>query len=308
MTRAEINEEKQKEIFKEQNKATAKKIIVHLIKIILILTVIGIGFFSYTTYISTIKITIREYRIIDEKIPNHFNGLKIIQFSDLDYGSTIFEENIKKIKKMINERKPDIIIFTGDLVDNKYNISQKEKENLLKHLKEMNAKLGKYAVLGDNDKDDEANMLNQSEFIILKNEFELIYNQNNMPILLIGLSSLNNNEQDITKSFQYFIQESNNTDIYTISLVHEPDSAIEILEKYPNTNLILSGHSHNGYIRIPFANIPLLSKQGAKKYNQDFYQINNTKLFISGGLGTNNSSGIRLFCRPSINFYRLSNQ
>ena len=308
MTRAEINEEKQKEIFKEQNKATAKKIIVNFIKLVFILTVIGIGFFSYTTYISTIKITIREYRIIDKKIPNSFNGLKIIHFSDLDYGSTMFQENIKKIKKMINERKPDIIIFTGDLVDDKYNISQDEKEVLLKHLKEMSAKLGKYAVLGDNDKDDEANILNQSEFITLKNESDLIYNQNNIPILLIGLSSLNNNEQDITKAFQYFSQESYNTEIYTISLVHEPDSTIEILEKYPNTNLILSGHSHNGYIRIPFVNIPLSSKQGAKKYNQDFYQINDTKLYVSGGLGTNNSSGIRLFCRPSINFYRLSNQ
>ena len=45
---------------------------------------------------------------------------------------------------------------------------------------------------------------------------------------------------------------------------------------------------------------------GAKKYDQDYYEIDNSKLYISSGLGTQN--GIRLFCRPSINFYRLSNK
>ena len=89
-------------------------------------------------------------------------------------------------------------------------------------------------------------------------------------------------------------------------MVHEPDSSTDIINNHNNTDLILAGHSHNGSIRIPFANFPLERKEGAKKYNQEQYQINNTKLFISSGLGTNNSIGIRLFCRPSINFFRLS--
>lgn len=308
MTRAEINEEKQKEIFKEQNKEKTKKIIINIIKLIFILSVIGFIFFAYTTYISTVKITIREYRITNKKIPESFNGIKIIQFSDLHYGSTIFEKNMKEISKLINERNPDIIVFTGDLIDQKYNITQKEKEKLLSQLKKLNAKLGKYAVLGDNDKEEENNILVQSEFTILKNEYDLIYNQTTTPILLIGLSSLNKNEQNLVNAYQYFSQESNIPDVFTITLVHEPDSTTEIIEKYPTTDLVLAGHSHNGFIRIPFVNIPLSSTKGAKKYNQDYYQINDTQLFISGGLGTNNSSGIRLFCRPSINFYRISNE
>ena len=308
MTRTEINEEKQKEIFKQQHKENIKKITKRIIKLILLLTIVGFLFFAYTTYISTVIVKIREYRIIHQKLPNNFNGLKIIQFSDLHYGSTMFEENIKKIKKQINERKPDLILFTGDLIDQKYNITQEEKEKLLSYLKNMEAKLGKYAVLGDEDNEEAANLLSQSNFIILKNEYDLIYNKNNNPILLIGLSSLLKEEQKIGEAYQYFSQESANKDIFTITMVHEPDSAIDITDLYPSTDFILAGHSHNGYIRIPYLNFPLYTTKGAKKYSQDFYQIKDTKMYISGGLGTKNNSGIRLFCRPSFNFYRLSNQ
>ena len=51
-----------------------------------------------------------------------------------------------------------------------------------------------------------------------------------------------------------------------------------------------------------------MKKEGASKYDQDYYKINDSKLYISSGLGTNNSNSIRLFCRPSINFFRLSNE
>jgi predicted MPP superfamily phosphohydrolase len=72
------------------------------------------------------------------------------------------------------------------------------------------------------------------------------------------------------------------------------------------TDLFLAGHSHNGNIRIPFINKSIYKVEGAKKYDQDYYKIKNSNLYISSGLGTTN--GIRLFCRPSINFFRLSNK
>ena len=307
MTREEINEDKQKEIIKEQRKELAKKIIKTTILVILIITVFSTAFFFYTTYISTVKINVREYRVINKKIPDSFNGVKIIQFSDLHYGSTMFEENLKTIKKLINERKPDIIVFTGDLIDNNYKITSKQKEELAKQLKELNATLGKYAILGDEDEEDVTTILNQSDFITLKNEYDLIYNDKNEPILLVGLSSLNKNEQNLSEGYAYFKQETYNSNIYTITLVHEPDSIIDIMDTYP-TDLILAGHSHNGSIRVPILNIPLERREGAKRYQEEHFKIDQTHIFISSGLGTNNKVGIRLFCRPSISLYRISNK
>ena len=304
MTREELNEEIQKEIEKEQNKETIKKVIKIVLKWTVILTVLFTTFFAYTTYISTVKIGVREYRIKNNKIPKSFKGLKIIQLSDLHFGSTMFNDDVKKIKKISNERKPDIVVYTGDLINKEYDLNSKEQEKLIKELKNIDASLGKYAILGDEDNEKIATIFNQSNFTILRNEYELIYKDDNNPILLIGLTSVKK-DQDIEKAYGYFKEETHNSNIYTITIMHEPDVVDDIIDTH-QTDLFLAGHSHNGNIRLPFVKYSLFKKENAKKYDQDYYKVKDSKLYVSSGLGTPN--GIRLFCRPSINFYRLSNK
>jgi hypothetical protein len=305
MTREEINEEKQKEIFREQNKDRIKKISKKAFKFIFIILILGTLFFTYTTYISTVKVSVREYRITNKKIPTSFNGLKILQFSDLHYGTTMTYDNLKKIVKQINERKPDIVVFTGDLISDDYDLTKEEQEKIIKQLNKIDASLGKYAITGNEDDTENSftTIFNQSNFTILNDDYELIYKDNNNPILLVGIS----NNQNIENAYSYFKEEVYNKDIYTITLVHKPDTTDDILDEY-NSDLILAGHSHNGNIQIPFINYPLITKEGSKKYNKEYYKINNTKLYISSGLGTNSSNGIRLFCRPTMNLFRLSSE
>ena len=301
MTREELNKEIQEEINEENKIKKNKKLIKFTIKSIIFIILFCTAFYSYTTYISTVKIGVREYRVKSKKIPDSLSGLKIIQLSDLHFGSTMFNENVKEIEKMINKRNPDIVVFTGDLINKDYKLESKEQEKLISYLKNIDASLGKYAILGDEDNESVATIFNQSDFTILRNEYELIYKDNNDSIILIGLTTKN---QDIDKAYSYFKEENHNSNIYTITLTHKPDTADEIITH--GADLILAGHSHNGNIRIPFINYPLYQYEGAKNYNQDYYKIDNTKLYISSGLGTTN--GFRLFCRPSINFFRISNK
>lgn len=301
MTREELNKPIHDEINEENKIKKNKSLIKFIIKSTIFIIIFFTLFYSYTTYISTLKIGVREYRIVNKKIPNSLSGLKLIHFSDLHFGSTMFNENVKEIKKMINKRKPDIVVFTGDLINKNYILKSKEQEELITYLKSIDASLGKYAIIGDQDDEKTATIFNQSDFTILRNEYELIYKNNNEAILLIGLTT---KDQNIEKAYNYFKEENHNANIYTITLTHKPDTADKIINQ--PTDLILSGHSHNGNIRIPFINYPLYKYDGAKKYNQEYYKINNTKLYISSGLGTTN--GFRLFCRPSINFYRISTE
>ena len=303
MTREELNDGIQKELMKEHKKEQMKKFIKISLKLILFIIIFSFSFFTYTTYVSTSMITVKEYRITSMKIPTSFNGLKIIHFSDLHLGSSFNIEDLKKIRKLSNERKPDIIVYTGDLLVKK-NYNKEETELITKELKKMTASIGKYSILGDEDNEKVSTIFNQSDFTILRNDYDLIYKEKDNPILLVGISSLLKNKQDIKKAYQYFEQETHNSNIYTISIFHEPDLVTDITSSY-NSDLFLAGHSHNGQIRIPFLEEGIVRVDGARKYYQPYYELNNSKLYISSGLGT--KTGFRLFCRPSINFYRLSN-
>ena len=305
ITRTEKNEEKQKEIIKEENRELRKKIVLTSLKVIFIIIIISMLFYLYTTYISSKIITVKEERIISEKLPSNFDGLKIIQISDIHYGSTIFMDDIKKLVSLVNRRKPDLVVFTGDLINKGYKINSKEQENLIKQLKKIKSTIGKYAIMGEEDTDQFTTIMNQSEFTILNNDYDLIYKDSNTPILLIGLSSSISNNININQGYEYFTQPTHNSNIYTITLLHEPDNVEEITASY-QTDLFLAGHSHNGQVYIPYIG-GLFRKEGAEHYINGFYQLENSKLYISSGIGTT-GNGFRLFCRPSINFFRLSSK
>lgn len=305
ITRTEKNEEKQKEIIKEENRELRKKIVLTSLKVIFIIIIISMLFYLYTTYISSKIITVKEERIISEKLPSNFDGLKIIQISDIHYGSTIFMDDIKKLVSLVNRRNPDLVVFTGDLINKGYKINSKEQENLIKQLKKIKSTIGKYAIMGEEDTDQFTTIMNQSEFTILNNDYDLIYKDSNTPILLIGLSSSISNNININQGYEYFTQPTHNSNIYTITLLHEPDNVEEITASY-QTDLFLAGHSHNGQVYIPYIG-GLFRKEGAEHYINGFYQLENSKLYISSGIGTT-GNGFRLFCRPSINFFRLSSK
>ena len=303
MTREELNKEISQKLSEEHNEETKKRIIKTTIKTTLILVLIFTLFFTYTTYIATAKVGVREYRVTNSKIPDSFNGIKVIQFSDLHYGTTITDKEFKKIVELINERKPDLVLFTGDLIMKDYKMRPKEQEKLINNLKNISSTLGKYFILGDEDGDLAVTILNQGDFIPLKDEYDLIYADNTNPILLVGVNSMKK-EQNIEKAYSYFKDATHNDNIYTISMLHEADITDDILDSY-KSDLLVAGHSHNGNVRIPFTNRSIFKSEGSRKYDQDYYHVKDSELYVSSGLG---SYGMRFFCRPSINFFRLSNK
>ena len=113
--------------------------------IIIICLVIFIRFYGVS------QIVTKEYSIIDNNIPTGFDGMKIVQISDIHYGTTINETSLKKIVNKVNELKPDIIVFTGDLVDKSINPTDKIKAEITVNLSKIEANIGKFAILSDED-------------------------------------------------------------------------------------------------------------------------------------------------------------
>lgn len=304
MTREERNKEIQEELKrKEEQKETLKKV-GKVTKIVLIIVLIISSFILYARFVSTSFLVVREYKVTSPNLPTNFTGFKIVQFSDLYYGSTIDTEDLQDIVDKINELKPDLVVFTGDLIAPNYTLEDGEQENITNLLKSITSTVGKYAVNGNNDIQNEVfeSILLGSDFKYLNNESDFIYYQNQTPILLSGTSTLYQGNADVTKTFQ----DKNTNAYYTISLMHEPDQ-IETIVANRKIDLALAGHSLNGQIRIPRIGA-IIHPMGAQNYPNEHYLIsttsNTTELFVSGGLGTD-TAPFRLFNHPSINFYRL---
>ena len=272
-----------------------------IIFIIIFLTVI------YARYIGTLGFDTKEYTILEKDIPEGFDGIKIVHFSDLHYNRAINITKVEKIVDEINLINPDIVVFTGDLIDRDVTLSEKDLNKLTNILLKIKAKYGKYAIMGNHDIDYDMNKVidiyNGSNFKYLDNEYDIVYNKKNEKIFIGGLNSVTHNKDDISKMMSYFTDNKEN--MYKIILVHEPDISDKIVNDY-SVNLILAGHSHNGQVRFPIIG-PIYTPPYSKKYYDNYYNLDGTNLYISSGLGVS-TANYRLWNRPSINFYRINKE
>lgn len=283
-------EEKNKKIRKKINHEKSIKYSRNLVKICLLIGFMFTLTFLNLRYVGTSFIKTKEFIIKDSAIPETFHGKKILHFSDLLYGSTISIDDLEKLEKEFQKIKPDIVIFTGDIINENYNLSKEELDKIENFFKAIPYTIGKYAVKGDFDLATFDLIMNEAQFTILDNESKLVYYGDNTPISLIGFNGNNTNFDKIKKN--------EITNLYKISLIHNYDYYNQSF----NSNIILSGHNLNGEIYIPFYDGIL----GNNKYNRSYYEVNNSKIFISNGLGSIHR--MRMFNHPSINVYRLMNR
>ena len=269
-----------------------------MISVILII----IGIILYARFNGTMGLETKEYAIYDKNLPSGFDGIKIVHFSDLHYKKVITEKRVKELVSEINKINPDMVMFTGDLLDKDYTVTNSDINFLIEQLSSIKTKYGIFAVMGDNDYSNEEvvnNIYIQSDVTLLKNTSTIIYNENNEKIYIGGLDSFNKNKADINILDGY-------KDIdYKKILVHEGDYVDNVISKINDVDMILSGHSLNGSVNVLGIKNMLLPS-GSKKYYKPYYKINDTDIYISNGIGVDKVN-FRLFNTPSINFYRFDN-
>lgn len=288
LSRVEKNKKERKKIESTEKKKKTKSILVKIFKVFITTFIVLLAIFISLRYIANLGIVVREYSLKYNNLPSSFDGFKIVQFGDIYYNP--YSNDINYYVEKINELNPDLVLFSGGLKHKDYNLDDASKEYLIKTLKKIDSTVGKYYVIGNNDDDNSIKILNDSGFVSVIDKTEKIYFQDSNPIILRGISSIPN------------INYENDSNIFKINLVYEPDLTDSILE-YNNPELIFASKSINGQFRLPYLK-GLIKKTGYMKYNEKEYTISNTKLLITGGLGTNNYP-VRLFNHPSINFVRL---
>ncbi|MGN8645177.1 metallophosphoesterase [Gracilibacillus sp. HCP3S3_G5_1] len=267
-----------------------------------IITLFGLsgGTYYYAREIEPNMLDVHYVDIHSRKTPTAFEGYKIVQFSDTHIGFHYTVDQFAELIDKINQLEPDMIVFTGDLIDNP-RIYQLD-DRLIPLLDKLNAKDGKFWIYGNHDHggygtDMLMDIFQQSGFELLQNDHRQI-NKNGDMIYLAGIDDVLLGRPDIEQAIAGIDSEQ-----LTILLAHEPDYA-DIAKDYP-IDFQLSGHSHGGQVQIPFIGY-IYTPHLAEKYVEGAYTIGNSplQLFVSRGIGTTRLP-YRFFCKPEITIYQL---
>lgn len=277
-------------------------------KILLILIIIIVMALLYARFIEPYQLEVHEYKIVNENLSKNFHGLKIVHISDIHFGRVTYKKELDKMVDKINFIKPDIVVFTGDLVDQDTIMTDNLKKDLIDSLSKIKANIGKYAISGNHDyyNEDFDLLIDNCGFTNLNDKYDTIYGDSENYIFLGGISTNSYGEKTVEEKMDKmnnYLYKTKKAPTYSILLMHEPDFIDEIDTSL--YNLVLSGHSHGGQVRLPFIG-GLIYPKFSNKYHDSYYKVNDTDLYISNGIGTS-VVNFRLFNTPSFNFYRLVN-
>lgn len=231
-----------------------------------------------------------------DRLPPAFDGLKIVQFSDFHAGSFDDIEEVKRGLSFINKEQPDLILFTGDLVNNR----TKEVYPYKTFFKEMNAKYGKFAILGNHDYgdyvpfdteearsknlEDMAQFYKEAGFNFLRNE-HFIIKKNNTTLAIIGVEDWGTGHfpkyGDIDKASDGLLDNQ-----FKILLSHDPDHWEYLIRKLPQRyDLTLSGHTHGAQMGVQIPGWKWSPIKYRYKRWLGHYVIDKRQLFVSKGFG-----------------------
>ncbi len=264
----------------------------------------------YGIFRSLYRFKIHHVKIKSKKLPEYYDGLRIVQISDLHLGSFNYRYHIlDRAINMINHLEPDFIFFTGDLVNN----CSWELDNWDSVLKKLTAKKGKYAVLGNHDYGDYKKWESEDlkirnfeeikhfykkiDFMLLLNNADII-DEDGAKIGIVGVENWGNppfkQYGDLNKSLK------NVTNIpFKILLSHDPSHwSKEVIEKTDIT-LTLSGHTHGMQAGINLKNKKWSPIKYKYKHWAGLYENNDQYLYVNRGLGWLGFPG-RLGMRPEI--------
>lgn len=268
---------------------------------LMLFTVIMFILVIMAIYITFIERNLLVTKTKDMALTEENDNLKVVHFTDTQLGKYYSLEQLEKAVDKINILEPDIVVFTGDLIDHAANYEDLDK--VAGVLGKIKSNLGSFAVYGNHDYGGGGehyyeDIMAEAGFTVLSNEsISLTFKGKDINIFggdeaLIG----NHNSKETMKKVK---EEDIN-----LLLIHEPDLADEYVS-YP-IDFIFSGHSHGGQVYIPFYG-PIKKNSLSEKYNKGLYDLNNkrgTRLYVSSGLG-NTKVPFRFLNVPEILLFNI---
>ncbi len=250
----------------------------------------------YGVVVNAYNYQFRRITIKYPNLPDAFNGFKIIQLSDIHSGSFTKTEPIEKVIKQINDRNADLILFTGDLVNN----VTSEMEPFMNIFNKLQAKHGVMSVTGNHDYGDyvpwdtpEAKKENFTRFIdthkqlgwdLLLNEHRVL-ERDGQKIAVIGVENWGGGHFAKYGKFDKAYEGTEQIP-FKILMSHDPSSwDSRVKKEYPETDLTLSGHTHGAQFGVENKWLKWSPSQYIYKQWAGLYNEGKQYLYVNRGFG-----------------------
>lgn len=259
-------------------------------------TAIPFGAMAYGIISGAHDYRVRRVTVNLPNLPKSFDGVRIAQVSDIHAGSFFNKTAVKGGVEMVLNEKPDLIFFTGDLVNNE----STEVKEYLDVFNKLRAPLGVYSVTGNHDYGDykswatkEAKQQNFNDLMAAHRElgFDLLMNEHRMieqsgeKLAIIGIENWGAGR--FSKYGKLEVAYEGTEEATTkILLSHDPSHwDAQVRPEYKDIDLMLSGHTHGFQFGVELGNFKWSPSQYAYKQWAGLYKEENQFLYVNRGFG-----------------------
>ncbi|MFM8179911.1 MAG: metallophosphoesterase, partial [Candidatus Kapaibacterium sp.] len=234
---------------------------------------------------NTDNITVMRETLEIPKLGAAFDGIRIVQISDLHAGSWRSSKPLEETRRLIAAEKPDILVITGDFV----NFHPEELKNIRADLERLRAPLGVYASLGNHD-----HYMNARDHALLRSVvsncgIRLLVNENQvfeegsdrLQLASIDNTGLGQDFGDLPRALV-----GTRPDAPTILLAHDPTFWDKEVLRRRDIELTLSGHTHGGQVGVNVFGTEFSVAQLVYKRWAGLYAVGDQQLYVNRGLGT----------------------
>lgn len=268
-----------------------KLILVLLASVVLLpLAIAGYSYYIEPKWVETTRVT-----VYISGLPREFDGLRLVQISDLHVGPYTSKGDVDGYVKIVNGLQPDAVVITGDFIS-------KSIENIYPcavALENLNPRLATYAVLGNHDfatdPDVVARVLQRIGIKVLRNDADAIA-RGSQHLWILGVDDVYLFQDDLPAARQKVSDNGK-----TILLCHSPDIAQQASDA--GIDLILAGHTHGGQVRLPFVGALVVPVEN-DQYEAGLYSVGHSQLYVNRGLGVVEPP-VRFLSRPEITLLTL---
>jgi predicted MPP superfamily phosphohydrolase len=260
---------------------------------------VGGGLFSSLVYGFSNKYNYKIHRmkLAFDNLPASFKGLKIVQISDIHSGSFMDKQAVQKGVDMVLKEQADLILFTGDLVNDKAT----EMADYMDVFSSLKAPMGVFSTLGNHDYGDytawkdpatkQANLEHvkkihgQIGWRLLMNE-HVVLEKNGEQIALLGIENWSAKARFPKHGKMNEAYPGSEKYPFKILMSHDPSHwDAEVRPKYPDIDLMLAGHTHGMQFGLEIPGFKWSPVQYVYKQWAGLYEEGRQKLYVNRGYG-----------------------